>query len=135
MVVIHTIEAMTPLRWAVTRYHGTKSKGGDCSREGRKRGRPRKTEDSSLAPKAGPERRFGAKAVETHGLTWYNTQKEAKYVPKNWIDKGHLALEFPAILDNIRELGADYIFNEPKRCNLTFGEEILSKLGHLIQRE
>ncbi|MCD7458344.1 hypothetical protein HAX54_037959, partial [Datura stramonium] len=86
----------------------------------RKRGRPRKIEDSSLAPKAGPERRFGAKAVETHGLTWFNTKKEAKYVPENWIDKGHLALEFSAILDNIRELGAGYIFNELKRCNLTF---------------
>ncbi|MCE3216876.1 hypothetical protein HAX54_008840, partial [Datura stramonium] len=38
-------------------------------------------------------RRFGAKAVEPYGITWFNTQKEAKYAPENWIDKGHLALE------------------------------------------
>ncbi|MCD9638405.1 hypothetical protein HAX54_022364, partial [Datura stramonium] len=43
----------------------------------RKRGRPRKMKASSLAPKAGPIRRYGAKAVEPHGLTWFNTQKEA----------------------------------------------------------
>ncbi|MCE0481214.1 hypothetical protein HAX54_038775, partial [Datura stramonium] len=50
-------------------------------------------------------RRFGAKAVEPHGLTWFNTQKEAKYSP-------HLALEFPAIRGKIRELGASYIFKK-----------------------
>ncbi|MCD9642564.1 hypothetical protein HAX54_029437, partial [Datura stramonium] len=42
----------------------------------RKRGRPKKTDASSSAPKAGPARRFEAKVVEPHGLTWFNTQKE-----------------------------------------------------------
>ncbi|MCD7451743.1 hypothetical protein HAX54_013341, partial [Datura stramonium] len=43
----------------------------------RKRGRLRKMEASSLAAKEGLARRFGTKAVEPHGLTWFNTQKEA----------------------------------------------------------
>ncbi|MCD7467201.1 hypothetical protein HAX54_004486, partial [Datura stramonium] len=33
---------------------------------------------SSSAAKAGPARRFGAKAIEPHGLTWFNTQKDDK---------------------------------------------------------
>ncbi|MCD9559511.1 hypothetical protein HAX54_017510, partial [Datura stramonium] len=57
-----------------------------------KRGRPSKTVASSSAPKAGPARRFGAKEVEPHGLTLFNTQKEENYVPENWIDEGRLAL-------------------------------------------
>ncbi|MCD9637559.1 hypothetical protein HAX54_020926 [Datura stramonium] len=85
----------------------------------RKRGRLRKMEASSSALKAGLARRFRAKAVEPHGLTWFNTQKEAKYSPKNWIDEGRLALKFPAIREKIRELGAGYIFNKLDRCNLT----------------
>ncbi|MCD7471542.1 hypothetical protein HAX54_012035, partial [Datura stramonium] len=68
-------------------------------------------------------RRFGAKEVEPHGLTWFNTQKEAKYAPENCIDEGCLALKFPVIRDKIHELGADYIFNEPERCNLTLVRE------------
>ncbi|MCD7455261.1 hypothetical protein HAX54_027564, partial [Datura stramonium] len=59
----------------------------------------------------------------THGLTWFNTQKEAKCAPKNWTDEGRLALQYPAILEKIRELGAGYIFNEPERCNLTLVTE------------
>ncbi|MCD7468291.1 hypothetical protein HAX54_006336, partial [Datura stramonium] len=61
--------------------------------------------------------------VEPHGLTRFNTQKEAKYAPENWIDEGHMAFEFPAIWDKIRELGVDYIFNELERCNLTLVSE------------
>ncbi|MCD9638848.1 hypothetical protein HAX54_023008, partial [Datura stramonium] len=100
-----------------------------------KRGRPRKIESSFSAPKEGPIRIFGVKAVEPHGLNWFNTQKEAQYALENWIDEGHLELEFLAIQEKIRELGAGYIFNEPERCNLTFGEGILHKLGYLIRRE
>ncbi|MCD7460817.1 hypothetical protein HAX54_044496, partial [Datura stramonium] len=74
---------------------------------------------SSLASKVGPARRFGAKAAEPHGFTWFNTQKEAKYEPENWIDEGLLALEFPTIQYKICELGVGYIFNESERCNLT----------------
>ncbi|MCD9642229.1 hypothetical protein HAX54_028920, partial [Datura stramonium] len=70
-----------------------------------------------------PTRRFGAKVVEPYGLTWFNSQTEAKYAPGNWIDKGCLALEFLAIPDNTRELGAGYIFNEPESCNLTLVRE------------
>ncbi|MCD7473020.1 hypothetical protein HAX54_014556, partial [Datura stramonium] len=77
-----------------------------------KRGRPGKTGDNSLASKAGSTRRFRAKSVEPHRLTWFNTQKESKYAPENWIDEGHLELEFPAIWVKIRELGAGYIFNK-----------------------
>ncbi|MCD9640075.1 hypothetical protein HAX54_025105, partial [Datura stramonium] len=32
---------------------------------------------SSSVAKAGPARRFRAKAIEPHGLTWFNSQKEA----------------------------------------------------------
>lgn len=70
---------------------------------------------SSSASKAGPARRFVAKVVEPHGLTWFNSKKEVKYAPENWIDEGCLALEFSAIRDKIRELGVGYIFAEPKR--------------------
>ncbi|MCD7452524.1 hypothetical protein HAX54_017279, partial [Datura stramonium] len=39
------------------------------------------------------------------------------------IDEGHLAIEFSAILDKIRELGAGFIFNESERCNFTLARE------------
>ncbi|MCD9642591.1 hypothetical protein HAX54_029466, partial [Datura stramonium] len=55
----------------------------------------------SSTSKAGSLRRFGEKAVEPHGLTWFNTQKEVKYAPENWIDEGHFELKFPAIRDKI----------------------------------
>ncbi|MCD9638302.1 hypothetical protein HAX54_022177, partial [Datura stramonium] len=72
----------------------------------------------SLATKAPPTRRFGAKAVKEHGLKWFRSQKEAKYAPKNWIE-GHLALEFPTIHDTIHKLGLGYVFAEHEECNLT----------------
>ncbi|MCD7464874.1 hypothetical protein HAX54_000134, partial [Datura stramonium] len=75
----------------------SKGKEVNVAEKSQKRGRPRKTDASSSAPKAGPARRFGAKSVEPHGLAWFNTQKEVKYAPENWIDDGHLALEFLAI--------------------------------------
>ncbi|MCE0482491.1 hypothetical protein HAX54_041288, partial [Datura stramonium] len=65
---------------------------------------------SSSTTKAGPARRFGAKAVEPHGLTWFNSKKEVTYSPKILIDEGRLALEFPTICDKRRELGFGYIF-------------------------
>ncbi|MCD9646246.1 hypothetical protein HAX54_035935, partial [Datura stramonium] len=64
--------------------------------------------------KDGPARRFGEKVIEPHGLTWFNTPKEAKYSLENGIDDGCLELEFLAIQDKIRELGVGYIFNEPE---------------------
>ncbi|MCD9644162.1 hypothetical protein HAX54_032179 [Datura stramonium] len=98
----------------------------------RMRGRPRKMEASSLAPKAGPTRRFGVKAVEPHGLTWFNTQKESKYSPENWIDEGRLALEFPDIQEKICELGAGYIFTKLERCNLTLVRELYANWDTLF---
>ncbi|MCD9640255.1 hypothetical protein HAX54_025456 [Datura stramonium] len=80
-----------------------------------KRTRKGKNGASSSASKANPARRFGEKAVEPHGLTWFNTQKEAKYAPENWMDEGRLELEFLTIKDKIRELGVGYIFNKPER--------------------
>ncbi|MCE2056173.1 hypothetical protein HAX54_044149, partial [Datura stramonium] len=59
----------------------------------------------SLAIKSPPARRFEAKVVQEYGLKWFNSQKEAKYAPKNWIDEEHFALEFPNIHETIRELG------------------------------
>ncbi|MCD7448785.1 hypothetical protein HAX54_046321, partial [Datura stramonium] len=38
---------------------------------------------SSSAAKETPARRFGAKAIEPHGLKWFNAQKESKYAPEN----------------------------------------------------
>ncbi|MCD9642577.1 hypothetical protein HAX54_029451 [Datura stramonium] len=49
------------------------------------------------AAKDGPAIRFGAQAIEPHGLNWFNTQKEANYASENWIDEGRLAFEFPTI--------------------------------------
>ncbi|MCD7462324.1 hypothetical protein HAX54_048256, partial [Datura stramonium] len=49
--------------------------------------------------------------------------KEAKHAPKNWIDEGRLALEFPTIREKLRELGVGYIFDEPEECNLTLVRE------------
>ncbi|MCE5165937.1 hypothetical protein HAX54_013272, partial [Datura stramonium] len=57
--------------------------------------------------------------MEPHRLSWFNTQKEVKYDPKNWINKGHLAIEFPTIRDKVPELGLGYIFADPEECNLT----------------
>ncbi|MCD9641703.1 hypothetical protein HAX54_028091, partial [Datura stramonium] len=84
-------------------------------------------------PKPAPRGNLEQKTVETHGLTWFNTQKEVKYAPKNWIDEGHLALEFLAIRDKIRELGAGYIFNEPERCNLTLLREFYANWDSLFE--
>ncbi|MCE2055784.1 hypothetical protein HAX54_043385, partial [Datura stramonium] len=57
------------------------------------------TKGSSSSAKETPTRRFGEKAVEPHGIAWFNMQKKAKYAPKNWIDEGYFALEFPTIQD------------------------------------
>ncbi|MCE2055045.1 hypothetical protein HAX54_041830, partial [Datura stramonium] len=70
-----------------------------------------------------PTRRFGERAVEPYGLSWFNIQKEVKYAPENWIDKGRLALEFPTTLDKVLLLGLGYIFAEPEKCNLTLVRE------------
>ncbi|MCE3052086.1 hypothetical protein HAX54_051575 [Datura stramonium] len=56
---------------------------------------------SSSSSKGASARRFGERAVEPHGLSWFNTQKEVKYAPENWIDKDCLALEFPTIWDKV----------------------------------
>ncbi|MCD9643873.1 hypothetical protein HAX54_031757, partial [Datura stramonium] len=69
---------------------------------------------NSSAAKAPHSRRFKAKAVEEHGLKWFNAQKEAKCALKNWIDDGCLALEYPTIHATICELGLGYVFVEPE---------------------
>ncbi|MCE0480566.1 hypothetical protein HAX54_037535 [Datura stramonium] len=74
---------------------------------------------SSSKAKARYAKLFGVQAVEPHGLTYFNTQMEAKYAPKHWIFEGRLAQEFSAISDKLHELGVGYIFVEPEECNLT----------------
>ncbi|MCD7459267.1 hypothetical protein HAX54_040504 [Datura stramonium] len=74
---------------------------------------------SSLTAKGTLARRFRAKVVESHGLKWFQAQKEAKYASENWIDESLLTLEFPTICDKIHELGLGYVFVEPEECNLT----------------
>ncbi|MCD9637603.1 hypothetical protein HAX54_020981, partial [Datura stramonium] len=86
----------------------------------------------SSSSKASPARRFGEKAVDPHGFTWFNTQKEAKYALENWIDEGHLELEFSAIRDKIHELGVGYSFNEPERCSLTLVREFYTNWDTLF---
>ncbi|MCD7447750.1 hypothetical protein HAX54_033540, partial [Datura stramonium] len=98
------------------------------------RARKRKMGVGSLASKAGPVRRFGAKAVEPHGITWVNTQKEDKYSPENWIYEGCLALEFPATRNKICELGASYIFNKPEKCNLTLVRKLYANWILYLER-
>ncbi|MCD7459492.1 hypothetical protein HAX54_041037, partial [Datura stramonium] len=91
---------------------GTNRRSTDQHQKGRKG-------TKSSAAKAPPTKRFGAKAVEEHGLKWFNAQKVANYAPKNWIDEGCLALEYPTIRDTINESGLGYVFAEPEECNLT----------------
>ncbi|MCD7445833.1 hypothetical protein HAX54_000072, partial [Datura stramonium] len=78
---------------------------------------------SSSVPRAPPARRFRVKAVEEHGLKWFNAQKEDKYALENWIDEGRLALELPTIRDTFCELGLGYVFAELEECNLTLVRE------------
>ncbi|MCE2055653.1 hypothetical protein HAX54_043098, partial [Datura stramonium] len=114
-------------------YNDIKGKEVNVAEKSRKRGRPRKTNSSSSAPKIGPARKFGAKGVEPHGLTCFNTQKEEKYASENKTDEGHLALKFPAIRKKIGELGASYIFNELERCNLTLVREFYTNWDTLFE--
>ncbi|MCE3217204.1 hypothetical protein HAX54_011036, partial [Datura stramonium] len=74
-------------------------------------------------------------AVETYGLTWFNTQTEAKYALEHWIDEGRLAQEFLAIRDKLSELGVGYIFTEPEECNLTFVRSSTKTGTHHMERE
>ncbi|MCD9560921.1 hypothetical protein HAX54_019746 [Datura stramonium] len=53
----------------------SKGKEVNVAEKSQKRGRPRKTDGSSSAPKAGPARRLGAKEVDPHGLTLFTTQR------------------------------------------------------------
>ncbi|MCE3215423.1 hypothetical protein HAX54_002337, partial [Datura stramonium] len=62
---------------------------------------PRWCSQCSAKCQAPPARRYGAKVVEEHGLKWFNAQTKATYALENWIDEGHLALEFPTIHDNL----------------------------------
>ncbi|MCE3050966.1 hypothetical protein HAX54_048619, partial [Datura stramonium] len=57
-------------------FHGIKRKRVVTANPSFKRLR-KGTEGASLsAAKAIPARRFRAKAIEPHGLTWFNTRKE-----------------------------------------------------------
>ncbi|MCD7458971.1 hypothetical protein HAX54_039722 [Datura stramonium] len=96
-----------------------KGKEVEIANKGLKRlGKGRKGSSSSTA-KGTPARRYRDKDVEPYGIRWFQTQKEAKYSLENWIDEGHLALEFPTIRNKVRELELGYVFAEPKECNLT----------------
>ncbi|MCD9645144.1 hypothetical protein HAX54_033849, partial [Datura stramonium] len=53
----------------------SKGKEVNVVEKSRNRGRPRKTDASSLAPKAGPTRRFGAKAVESQAYLVYHSKR------------------------------------------------------------
>ncbi|MCD7470005.1 hypothetical protein HAX54_009513 [Datura stramonium] len=53
----------------------------------------------------------------------FKTQKEVKYAPKNWINEGRLAFEFPTIQDKFRELGLGYISAGQEECNLSLERE------------
>ncbi|MCE5165882.1 hypothetical protein HAX54_012838 [Datura stramonium] len=98
----------------------------EIATKGLKRLRKGTKGDSSSVAKASPSKRFGAQTLEPHGFTWFNTQKEAKYAPKNWIDEGRIVLEFPTIRDKLYELGVGYIFAELDECNLTLVREFYS---------
>ncbi|MCD9560013.1 hypothetical protein HAX54_018438, partial [Datura stramonium] len=78
---------------------------------------------SSSKAKASSAKCFGVPAVEPHGISWFNTQMEAKYAPEHWINEGRLAREFPAIRDRARELGLGFIFAKLEEFNLTLVRE------------
>ncbi|MCD7464512.1 hypothetical protein HAX54_052909 [Datura stramonium] len=70
------------VRWLAhrDRCHGIKANKGkkvETANKGLKRLRKGSKGSSSSAANATPARRFGAKAVEPHGLKWFNAQKEA----------------------------------------------------------
>ncbi|MCD9646386.1 hypothetical protein HAX54_036169, partial [Datura stramonium] len=106
-----------------------KGKEVEIANKGLKWLRKETKELSSSTAKGTSTRIFEAKVVEPHGLTWFNTQKVAKYAPENWIDKGLFALEFPIIPDKVRELGLGYIFVEPEEFNLTLVREFYENWG------
>lgn len=127
--VYHIVEVESRLEGETSSTLGTmeskanKGKEVEIATTGFKQLRKSTKGASSSAVKATPARRFGEKTVEPHGITWFNTKKEVKYAPENWIDEGRLTLEFPTIWDKIWELGLRYIFAEPGECNLTLVRE------------
>ncbi|MCD7468853.1 hypothetical protein HAX54_007368, partial [Datura stramonium] len=82
--------------WVVRWCHGIKADKGkeiEVANKGLKR-LQEGTKGLSSSAKGTPVRRFGAKAVEPHGLTWFNTQKEAKYAPETILTKAISHLSF-----------------------------------------
>ncbi|MCD9645870.1 hypothetical protein HAX54_035180 [Datura stramonium] len=63
--------------------HVDKGKEVEVSNQGLKRLRKGTKGSTSLATKAPNARRFGATAMEPHGLKWFNAKKEAKYALRN----------------------------------------------------
>ncbi|MCD9645773.1 hypothetical protein HAX54_034973 [Datura stramonium] len=104
--------------------HENKGKDVETSRKGFKS--LRKGVPHSLPTQRAPlARRFGAQAIEEHGLKWFNAQKEAKYSLENWIDEGRLAMEFPTIHDTIYGLGLGYVLAKPEECNLALVRDFM----------
>ncbi|MCE0480526.1 hypothetical protein HAX54_037455, partial [Datura stramonium] len=76
-----------------------KGKEVEIANKGLKRLQKGTKRSSSSVAKGTHAKRFREKVAEPHGLTSFNTLKEAKYASENRIDEGHLALEFPTIFD------------------------------------
>ncbi|KAH0709561.1 hypothetical protein KY284_010988 [Solanum tuberosum] len=70
-----------------------------------------------------PVQKFGKKAVERYGWTWFDCQREAKYMGDEYVDEVRLQSQFPVIYRIVVELGLRFIFYHPGDCNLSLVRE------------
>ncbi|KAG5577163.1 hypothetical protein H5410_057297 [Solanum commersonii] len=79
--------------------------------------RQKKRTQSGNVPLAPPVRKGQTRRTK-EGKAWYKKHTEATYFSDVCIDRDRLSREFPHILRRIRELGMEFIFADPKECNL-----------------
>uniref|UniRef100_M1DRI3 Putative plant transposon protein domain-containing protein n=1 Tax=Solanum tuberosum TaxID=4113 RepID=M1DRI3_SOLTU len=70
-----------------------------------------------------PAQKFGKKVVQRYGLTWFDFQREAKYMGDEYVDSVRLQCQFPDIYRIVVELGLRFIFYHPGDCNLSLLRE------------
>ncbi|MCD9644868.1 hypothetical protein HAX54_033381 [Datura stramonium] len=66
----------------------------------------------------GQHRQYETRWVIDEGKKWYAKHKETKYFPEEQIARELLTQEFPRIVHWIDTVGLNFIFEEPRECNL-----------------
>uniref|UniRef100_M1DYX5 Putative plant transposon protein domain-containing protein n=1 Tax=Solanum tuberosum TaxID=4113 RepID=M1DYX5_SOLTU len=84
--------------------------------------RTRKGEASGFGNKELAQK-FGKKAFQRYGLTWFECQREAKYMGDEYVDSVRLQSQFPDIYRIVVELGLQFVFDHPGDCNLSLVRE------------